>query len=300
MDYVFDEGATHFDPRAVKCRAAYFDKLALRLASSPHSVQLDGIRSNAGFVDIRPGHPIRGSDQHLLLTITRPRPEALKILDEVPHLSINCVEVALDFLLVDHTSTVALRELFDFSFVQPWHGSKQTVQFAGGTYRGPRKPGKNFTWYLDKPDRHGGQHHCLHLEARHQGMSAVRGIGVSKCSDLLAFNFSGYWRANLPLFNIDLKRLGRLHNNRISGQRRRTNKVQPYGRLLYDVDRATGSVLFRNRAAHENQEVRSVQQFVDVYGRGPFLIPIDVSALVPTANETPPHIYCLCRTNDHN
>lgn len=287
-------GEKTFEPSKIQYRAAYFDKLAFRLASAQPTSRLNELRHNARFVDVRPGKPIRGSDQHLLLTIIGPRPAALNILSEVSHASINCVEVALDFLLVDRTSTLLLRELFDFSFVQPWHGSKETVQFAGGTYRGPRQPGKNFTWYSDKPDRLFGRPHCVHLEGRHQGMPAVRRIGIHKCSDLLVFDFAEYWRTNLRLFDIDLTRLGRFHSNRVSGQRRRNAKVTRYGRLSYDVDRAAGSVLFRNHAAHANQEVRSVQKFIDVYGRGSFLIPVDVSALVPHANEVPPHVYCLC------
>jgi hypothetical protein len=249
-------------------KATYFDKVGLRMAAHFTRGELNSLRANARFVDIRPGRPIRGSDQHLLLTITGPRPEAIKILDQIPNLSINYLEPALDIILVDHPTILVWHELFNVGFVQPWHGSKQTVQFDRGTYRGPRKPGKNYNWYSDKPDRIFREPNCLHLEGRHQGMAAIRRLGIRTCNDLLSFDFSRYWQSNLRLFDLDLGRLGRFHNNRSSGQRRRAEKITVHGRRVYNVDYATGCVLFRNRGAHRNQEARSVQQFVDSYGRG--------------------------------
>ena len=282
-------------------RAAYFDKLAFRLGSSPPNMLLKELQQNARFVDLRTGHPIRGSNQHLLLTVAGPLPRGLEMLARMPGLSINYVEVALDVILAGHASKRRLHEQFNHDFVQPWHKSRKTVEFSAGTYRELRRqPGANFVWYCDEPDRTWEYPHCFHLEGRHQGMRAVRRIGLYNCRDLLSFDFASYWASRLRLLEIDLDRLGRFHNNRLSGQRRRLTKLHRSGAFRYNVDRATGAILFRNRGVHQNQEVRSVQQFVDRYGRGSFLIPLDVSILIPKANEVPPHIYCLCCTNDHN
>lgn len=214
------------------------------------------------------------------------------MLATLQHLSINRVEVALDVILNDQAAKRRLHQLFNTNFVQPWHKGKQTFEYPDGTYREIRRlPGRNYKWYCDKPDRIWNNPHCFHLEGCHQGIRAVRRLGLQNCTDLLSFDFASYWRDHLRLFEVDLDRLGRFHNNRLTGQRRRSAWQKICCTFCYNADRARGSVLFRSRAAHSMQEVRSVQQFVDCYGRGPFLVPLDVSIFIPEPFEVLPHIY---------
>ena len=64
---------------------------------------------------------------------------------------------------------------------------------------------------------------------------------------------------------------------------------------VYDRDRATGNALYRILAIHPDQPYRSVQRFVDRYGRGPFLHRHPVTPYIVNVSQTnlpkitPPH-----------
>jgi hypothetical protein len=71
---------------------------------------------------------------------------------------------------------------------------------------------------------------------------------------------------------LNLDRLGRSHLNRCRGQRRQ-HALTPvrYGSFHFNLDRRVGAMLFRIFGAHPRQEFRSVQRFIDAFGRGPWL-----------------------------
>jgi hypothetical protein len=136
----------------------------------------------------------------------------------------------------------------------------------------------------------------------HVGAAAIRKIGINSLADLVTFDFQSHWTRLIKLYTIDCERLGRYHRNRRSGSRRSKAYVSRHGAFSYNHDRMLGGQLYRLRSRHpyrcpqcrtsnepsaeacENCGTRkqghpwdiqhSLQQFVDSYGRGPFLRPL--------------------------
>jgi hypothetical protein len=264
----------------------FFDKIAFRTRRPLSKTKMKTLSANASFVDVRIGHPIRNSPDALIVTVVAPRRKALELLAECPDLKLNYVEVALDFLAEDVSAAYLLHELFDCGFVQAWHGKRETRRVENGTYTGQKKPGHLFVWYSDRASKVAPWKSCLHVEGRHQGMAAVRRIGIQTPADLLTFDHTAYWRRYLNLYHIDLARLGRFHRNRTRRERRKNTSIDVSGRFKFDVDHRTGGLLFRIFSAHAHQPIRSVQRFVDQYGRGPFLKKIDMSSIVICDNHS--------------
>ena len=269
------------NPRPV----AYFDKLAFRTNRKPTRKQLDFLRDNSNFARADHGNPIRGSDKKYILTIVNPNNACLQFLSKRRELVVNRVEVALDLICETADEVVQLEDLFDEFFVQPWHGRRQTIKVGAGTYTGQdRGAGFHLTWYGDRASKRTGDEFCFHLEGRHQGVTAVRRAGIERPADLLTFDHGAYWRQHLNLFEIDLERLGRFHQNRIESRRRQTADVaiDRTGKHSYNLDHRRGSILFRINSADHPSDIAPVQEFVDRYGRGPYLRQLDVSALLPS------------------
>jgi hypothetical protein len=271
-----------FSDGSIKAVIAHFDKVAFRSRTAPNKAQLAVLRDNALWVGVRLGHPIRGSDRRFLIILVVPRQPALALADEFGW-TLNYFEAALDNIVSEWKQALKLHRFLDGSFVHSWHGKQKLVRFSplgtdhphATTYSGQAKAGRLFVWYsrrskiTDEP--------CLHLEARYRGVAACRRAGVYTTADLIHFDHLAHWQRNLACYQIDFEQLGRSHENRRAGTRRQKPDISRSG---YNVDAGKGSLLFRARSAHENQEMRSVQQFIDRYGRGPFLHRYDVSGLL--------------------
>jgi len=282
---------------------AFFDKVAFRMRKKLTAKQMQLLRNNANSVNQRIGRPIRGSDHVCLLTIVNPRRQALEFLARRSDLICNYVEVALDIPTRDKASGMQLVEVFDRHFVQPHHHRSETNAQEFGSYTRANKPGLRYVWYGDRASKVSGQA-CLHLEARTHGMAAVRRIGIRDPRDLLTFDHVEFWRKRLSLFTVDLERLGRWHDNTQKKSRRQAADIIQRGAFSYNADRSLGAALFRAQAEtpaceqhcagilpteteyepvpkdHRGNPYRlidrSVQRFVDVVGRGPFLRRLDI------------------------
>jgi len=188
---------------------------------------------------------------------------------------VNYVESARDQLMSEEAAH-RLSDEFDEHFVQGWHGKQEQYRAEHGTYTSGRRVGRLFAWYWDRESKATGTH-CFHLEARYQGVAAVRRIGIHHPRDLLTFDHEDFWLQYLRLYRVDLEKLGRCHLNHILGERRRQPLLYRWPRhpapFVYNLDRSTGSILYRVYASHSKQGFRSVQRFVDSYGRGSFLVP---------------------------
>ena len=152
---------------------------------------------------------------------------------------------------------------------------------APGTYTGKdyrndqgvkRRPGRRYVWYADSESKCTRGPHCFHIETRCVGASALRQVGIQSIGDLVTFDHVAHWRKYLRLFEVDLERLGRYHSNRRSGSRRQHVRLRHRGAFPRNVDRSLGAAIFHQNSLNEWQDFRSVQNFVDRYGRGPFLI----------------------------
>jgi hypothetical protein len=256
----------------VVARYPFFDKVNIRMGRKLTHDEMSFLRENATFADTNPGHYVRGfvSD---VLTIVNPNEAALQLLVELPKAMVNWLEVAVD-LIVDADTKWLLRDLFDQHFVQPWHGRHVQIRLDGGSYSGQAAAQRKFAWYASHPSKVSGEIDCFHLEGRYRGVQAVRRVGVERPRDLLHFDHVAYWAKHLTLFELDLERLGRHHLNRLCRGRRQHVLLREYrGGLVRNIDRAIGSALYRTLSVHSRQHCRSLQRFVDVYGRGPFLQP---------------------------
>jgi hypothetical protein len=268
----------------VKKVVAHFDKVAFRSSTKPNKAQLAVLRDNAQSVVVRTGHPIRGSDKRFTITIVVPNRQALDLVKECGWTP-NYFEAAIDIIVSEWAEASALHDFLDGSFVQSWHGKQELLRFSplgaddpcATTYSGQRRANLRFTWYcrLSKITNEP----CLHLESRHRGIAACRRAGVYTAADLIHFDHRAHWQRYLACYRIDFTQLGRSHENRREGTRRQKPDISRSG---YSVDAGKGSLLFRARSAHERQPMRSVQRFIDQYGRGTFLHRLDVSALLPS------------------
>ena len=258
----------------IEVRYDYIDKIAVRITRDISKSELRFLQDNVvEFVDYRQGHYTRGFVNGVL-TIVAPKPPALQFLADLPDRTIvNYLEVARDYICDEGTKWL-LRDLFDRHLVQPWHGRHVQVREENGSYTSQDEAPRKFVWYADKPCKLTGDVDCFHLEGRHVGVVQVSKLGIHHPRGLLSFDFAKYWQKHLHLYDIDLERLGRYHLNQQSGSRRQQPMLQQCGPITYNRDRATGCVLFKSLSAHPEQHCRSMQRFVDVYGRGPFLLPL--------------------------
>ena len=267
----------------VKAAIVHFDKVAFRSRIAPNKAQLAILRANAVWVGVRIGHPIRGSDRRFLIVLIVPRQPALALADELGWMP-NYFEAAVDTIVSEWKQALELHYFLDGSFVHSWHGKQKLVRYSplgaddpcATTYSGQPKAGRLFAWYSHRPSKITGEP-CLHLEARYRGVAACRRAGVYTAADLIHFDHIGHWQRHLACYRIDTEQLGRSNTNKSEGTRRQKPHIHRSG---YNVDAAKGSLLFRALSAHENQDLRSVQRFVDRYGRGPFLHRYDVSRLL--------------------
>jgi hypothetical protein len=208
------------------------------------------------------------------IEIYQPREPALCTLARLPDTAmVNYLEPTCDLIMVDSAEVKRLLEAFKHGFLQPWHRRKGVTSYDHGfstrkfPKRGQRRGGFWFQWYGDKPCKLTNEPHCFHFEGKHEGRQVVKRLGIQYPRDLMNFDFNGYFRKYMRLYRLDMERLGRYdHNKRTHAKRKRT-----------DInDRTLGMALYRILSAHADQQDRSLQRFVDQYGRGPYLIPINI------------------------
>jgi hypothetical protein len=247
----------------------YFDKVAYRLPADLSKDRVAWLKKHAKSVDQRRGHYL--PKKPTLLTITKPDREALEFMASVNGALVNYAEAARDIVTGSTAQDLALADFAFSHFVQPYHSRRETVYFDGVTaYTGPNRPGHRFVWYGDggKPEgrRRERPKRAFHMECRAHGSNAVRKVlKVNRPRDLIDFDHAEFWKPHLNYFAIDLERLGRYHSNKVERRRRKSAKVAEDRWAL--TDRRIGGLLFRLYSG----PYWSVQQFVDTYGKGPYL-----------------------------
>lgn len=257
----------------IKDTRLYFDKTVFRMSQRLSNAEMAFLRSNASSANQRRGHHIRNSANSLALRVVVPNTKAIWFIDEIDGVECNYVEAAREHIMRDALSAEALIFAAAQTIVQRWHGKQQLVVLDQGFYTGQRRAGHRLAGYTGKPSKIVDAAHVAKLEGIHQGKPAVERLGILRPRDLLTFDHVGYWDTHYQFFTVDRTKLGRFHQNRISGLKRRAPRYLECDGFRYDIDGSTGSVLWRVYAAHERQQYRSVQTFIDRYGRGPFLVP---------------------------
>jgi hypothetical protein len=225
------------------------------------------------------------------IQLSCPDPTALGILAALDdNALLNYIEVAIDFIFRDQNEVQCWFAIFNQGFLHRGHRREMHVEaYPGGLStraspeRGESRRGRWFNYYADKPCRITGELHCFHFEGKYCGVQFSRRIGIHHPRDLVGFNFHGFFKKDMLLYDLDIERLGRHHDNKRSCRKRKKSRVSRYcdGRFLYNHDVDLGGALYRVYALHPDEhdnpeQPRSLQQFVDSYGRGPFLTPIPI------------------------
>ncbi len=227
---------------------------------------------------LRNERPWWNRDYRQGLRLTQPSRAALEWLAKRDDTLMTYAELAFDYI-GDEDSTLQLPRIFSEHFVQRWHGKRRTQIFVNSNGRTAKRGrlGSSVQWYADKLSKLTGACDCFHLEIQIQGSAALRRSDIDCVGDLLDFDYPGILHRHLDnaFWTVNRERLGRFHENKRKGTRRRRTDIRLCrGRFPFNVDGAIGSVLYKVHAAHPDDRAESVQQFVDTYGRGPFLTPV--------------------------
>jgi hypothetical protein len=214
--------------------------------------------------------------------------DAIEILNEVQDHSICRLELAFDLITDNPHDKETVKEFIEKHLYMPYHKHQSVVHKERTTYwtqntnnLGKWRIGRGFTSYDDRHCKSTGEVNCVHLELRLQGSQTIKKLKVYELQDLLATDFFEVWRQFLRLYHVDYQLLGKTHLNRLAGTRRKSTQV----RNGYNIDGATGNILFHNLSVNEKLQSRSVQSFIDAYGTGRFLKQIDeVEAWISMAN----------------
>jgi hypothetical protein len=254
----------------------FIDVIRLRLRRELRNSEIRFLNENSQGARLNRGNYIPDFITGVL-TVNVPNRQALEFVASLSGAMVNYLEISVD-LIFDQGEAERFHDWFNFHFVQPRHGKRESVFRVQGTtsYSGQRRRGNHFAWYSDRPSKASGEVDCFHLEGRHQGMEAVDKLGIEHPRDLLNFDHRTYCSKHLRLYEMDLSRLGRRHSNQRSRARRQKPRFCRHGGLVYDEDRAMGCVIFRHWSTHENQQQRSIQRFIDQYGRAPFLVRVSI------------------------
>jgi predicted protein tyrosine phosphatase len=181
-----------------------------------------------GWVNSQVGYPIlgypfciqQGRRQRLLLK--QPSEACLRFFAERDGVQINHVELALDIIT---PFAWELKRAVIVGFVQRHHTTRtarrsksnkkprrEVTIFPNDNFRtgdlGCR--GSVFQAYDTKPSKVFGEFPCFHLEAKINGVRALRQLGISSLSDLLAFDHAQFWQRHFIVAEIDMARLGSL------------------------------------------------------------------------------------------
>jgi hypothetical protein len=211
------------------------------------------------------------------LSLRQAERPALERVAELAGAFVNYIEVTRNIVVSHPRQAETLDLLFRDHFLQPWHGNKGTVTYKAGFStrekppEGQRRTGHSYDWYSDKPCKITSARHIFHFEGRHLGRRAVRSLGIEHPRDLLQFDFAAYFAKRFSYwYVIDFERLGRYHANQRSGAKRKLPIIRDCDGYAYNRDAAVGGILYRKFAQHEDGS-RSLQRFIDVYSRGPYL-----------------------------
>jgi hypothetical protein len=272
MRYLEDQ----FKPSAI---FTYFDRLRIWLREPLPMGAVDRLRKLCAKVIVRRKRAwfdwrYRGS-----LEILQPTLSALQFLARLDNrVLLNYVEIACDFIFAAPHDVKRCLRLFRDSFLQLWHRPTMIVKtyLQGYTTREPPEPGERrtgqwFQYYIDQPCRLTQESHCFHLEGKYQGVQFLQRVGLWHPRDLTNFDFDDHFTRKMMFYRLDLERLDRYDDNCRTGRKRRTSQIETFGSLSFNVDFWRGVILYRRLSAHPDSNDSSLQQFVNRYGRGPFL-----------------------------
>ena len=226
------------------------------------------------------------------LRLTQPSHAALTLLSKRDDILLTYAELAFDYILNEEAKHV-LAQTFSDHFIQRWHRNKRSQLFANDNGRtGKRgKRGSAWQWYHTNPSKLTGEvDTTFHLEIWVQGSATMRRQGIDGIGDLLTLDYPTLLHRHLDnaFWTVDRERLGRFEANKRNGTRRRQPNIIQTGWCPFNLDRLLGNTLWRIHSALPDYGYPSIQQFVDCYGRGPFLTPLYSCANNEVSNDPDP------------
>jgi hypothetical protein len=266
-------------------RYCYIDKLQVWLRRPLNEKQLRQIQQHSDFTHAENERCWWDWRYVQKLQLYRPDRCAILLIAALDDTTVlNYIEIAVDFIFRDEGEVQRWLDAFKSGFLHRWHCRQMCVAAYSNGFstraaprRGESRRGRWFNYYADKPCRITGEVDCFHFEGKHCGVQFLRRIGIHHPRDLVDFDFSSYFRKNLVLYNLDLERLGRYHDNCQRKTKRKKSRIIKYGaRGIYNQDARLGGLLYQALAVHPDQQERSLLRFVDHYGRGPFLTPLHI------------------------
>jgi len=257
----------------------YFDRIRIYVKGQINDNWLETLKRKCRVQSLGPAW---FDELYQTLEIYQPTRAALLQLSTLPENAyVSYVEVACDVLTPDALSLEIVAKAFLDGFLQPHHRNKKAKVFidewgcvTGFTTRkspkqSERRRGVWFQWYVDRPCKLTGEPFCFHFEGKHEGSQAVRRLRFRHPRDLVSFDFTAYFEKHAStLYKLDYERLGRFHDNRQKGKRRKTASSDKWS-----SDIRTGHLVYKALSQDPENRVSSLQQFVDRYGKGPFLEP---------------------------
>jgi hypothetical protein len=267
----------------------YFDRIRIYVKGQISHDWFEALKRECG--SVQPLGPAWFDDLYQTLEIYQPTPAALLQLSTLPENAyVSYVELACDVITPDPFSLEMIAKAFLDGFLQPHHQNKRAKVYidewgcvTGFSTRkspeqGERRRGFWFQWYVDRPCKLSEEPFCFHFEGKHEGAQAVRRLGFCHPRDLASFEFTAYFEKHArALYKLDYKRLGRFHDNRQKGKRRKTAS-----RENWTSDVRTGHLLYKARSQDPENRVSSLQQFIDTYGKGPFLEHYNITMFIGT------------------
>jgi len=324
--FTADQCAAQSAPLAPIASYRYFDKIHVWLPKPLNRKQLREIADECerGSPDALiphyepcPYHP----DYPMRLDLHQASRQAFKVLARIMANSsnkpplINYAEITWDLIFNEQSEADDCVQYFLNHLVQGWHRKSMRVAAfykwkedddgfeyfrdypVGWTTRSIRTGkrglmGHWFSGYSTRPCKLTGETGCCHVEARYSSLRSVKRIGIVNLSDLIHFDFNGYFDTHLKLYNLDEARLGRLHRNQQSGGKSRHSSVEHYGNsgFTYNRDLRLGATLYNSLSLHNDpfQDERSLQHFLNQYPKARRL-------LTPTSPIEIQHVYHISR-----
>jgi hypothetical protein len=240
---------------------AYFDKIQfwVRNPLDRHTLAVLERACGRGGIHIE-NRLARFSNRHRQyrqrIELRQPSQQALRWLAQRNDVLINRAEIALDLVFKYRADA---KEAWDFlhqHLVRRWHGKKQQIRaFRSAPHADDAGTGETrydaggwapnlLIFYAEDHTRITGEHNCLHLEWRLNGLKAVRAAGIESGQDVPKFDHRAFWQKRMLFCTVDRRRLGLQIRNRLMGTSRRSSRN--HRSSAHRINSRTGEVYARS------------------------------------------------------
>lgn len=210
-----------------KCAVTYVDTLAVLLKRRPRRQDVQALATMARR-RLRLTTP-RPMDYRCRVLLHQPTDSEMQLVRDMAALCSGLVSElhpALDLVTDTKKDAQRLGEWLNRRVVKLWHGKQKTGWCVDTRYSSQRCwRTKQLVTYADLPSKVTGQP-CLHVEYRIRGAKLARSTGIKNCRDVVRMNWLDWWRQQLLLEEVDLRKLGRQATSRT--RQKKTTEEERY------------------------------------------------------------------------